>query len=82
MVFGWYRGLEGNDKEKGMKRKTVLYWKRILRDSGVNWADVERLCADKNGWKQCVGERMKYLDKWKRKYRRTYVRVGGRGTLG
>ena len=25
MVFGWYEGLEGKAKMKGMKRKTVLY---------------------------------------------------------
>merc|ERR1711867_105278 len=66
MVFGWYEGLEGKAKKKGMKRKTVLYWKRILRECGVDWTDVERLCGDRDGWKACVRGRMKHLDKWER----------------
>ena len=31
MMLGCYGGLEDKEKMKGRKRKTVLYWKRILR---------------------------------------------------
>ena len=34
MVFGWYEGLDGKPMMKGRKRKTVLYWKRMLREWG------------------------------------------------
>ena len=50
----------------GEKRKTVLYWKRILRECGVDWTDIERICGDRDGWRGRVGERMKHLDKWER----------------
>ena len=30
-----------------MKRKTFLYWKRILREYWADWTDVERLCGEK-----------------------------------
>ena len=73
MVFGWYEGLEGKDKMKGKKRKTVLYWKRMLRECGVDWTDVERLCGDRDGWKECVRERMRHLDKWERQLGHRYV---------
>ena len=66
MVFGWYEGLEGKEKRKGKKRKTVLYWKRILRECGVDWTDIERICGDRDGWRARVGERMKHLEKWER----------------
>ena len=48
MVFGWYEGLEGKEKRKGKKRKTVLYWKRISRECGVDWTDIERICGDRD----------------------------------
>ena len=47
MVLGWYEGLEDKEKKKGMKRKTVLYWKSLLREYGVDWTDVERVCSDR-----------------------------------
>ena len=64
MVFAWYEGLEKKAKEKGMKRKTVLYGKRNLRYCKVDWTDVERLCADRDRWKECVRDRIGHLNKW------------------
>ena len=72
MVFGWYEGLEGKDKMMGRKRKTVLYWKRVLKECGVDWTDVERVCSDRDGWKECVRERMNHLDKWERQQGHMY----------
>ena len=43
VVFGWYKSLEGEEKMGGRKRKTVLYWKKMLREMGVHWSEVERV---------------------------------------
>ena len=32
VVLGWWEGLEGRGKMAGRKRKTVLYWRRVLRE--------------------------------------------------
>ena len=72
-VFGWYEGLEGTEKMAGKKRKTVLYWKRILRESGTDWTDVERICSDREGWKKRVKERMDHLDIWERQKGHGYM---------
>ena len=29
------------EKRPGKKRKTILYWKRILREARIDWTDVE-----------------------------------------
>ena len=29
--------MEGVSKAPGKKRKTVLYWKRILSEAGIDW---------------------------------------------
>ena len=81
MVFGWYKGLEGKAKMKGMKRKTVLYWKRMLKECGVDWTDIERLCGDRDGWKTCVRERVNHLDKWERQLGHKYVWDAGENPL-
>ena len=72
MVLGWYEGLEGKVKMFGRKRKTVLYWKRMLNETGVDWTDVERVCGDRDGWKECVRERMRHLDVWERQQGHSY----------
>ena len=81
MVFGWYEGLEGKAKKKGRQRKTVLYWKRILRECGVDWTDVERLCGDRDGWKVCVRERMEHLYRWENQLGHRYAWEGGERML-
>jgi len=66
MVLGWYEGLEGKAKMPGKKRKTVLYWKKLLNECGVDWTDVERLCGNRDEWKKVVKERMNHVDVWER----------------
>ena len=41
VVLGWWEGLEGKGKMAGRKRKTVLYWRRVLREAGIDWTEVE-----------------------------------------
>ena len=66
VVLGWWEGLEGREKMEGRKRKTVLYWRRVLREAGIDWTEVERLTSDRKGWKEKMAERMEHLDRWER----------------
>ena len=63
VVLGWY---EGRSKMAEEKRKTILYWKKILKEAGIDETNIERLTADRNKWKSLVAERMSQLDKWER----------------
>ena len=72
-VFGMYKKLEGVNKAPGKKRKTVLYWKRILSEAGIDWTDVGRLASDRSGWKKLVKERMYHLDVFERQLGHGYV---------
>ena len=64
VVLGWYEGLEGRRKMGGRKRKTVLYWRRVMAEAGVDPMEVERLTGDRRGWKAKVGERVQHLELW------------------
>ena len=46
------------------KKKTVLYWKRLLQKAEVDMSNVERMVGDRKGWKQRVKGRMDHLYKW------------------
>ena len=64
MVLGWYEGLEGVEKMRERKKKTVLYWKRLMNEAGWDWTDVERMANDRKRWKKMIDARMKHLYKW------------------
>ena len=53
----------------------------MLRECGVDWTDVERLCGDRDGWKVCVRERMRHLDRWERQQGHRHVWGVGEGLL-
>ena len=65
-VLGWYKKLEGESKALGKKRKTVLYWKRILSEARIDWTDVFRLPSHRSGRKKLVKERIDHLDVYER----------------
>ena len=66
VILGWYEGLEGEAKMAGRKKKTVLYWKRLLREAGMDWTDVERRAKDRDGWRKFVRERMERVYVWEK----------------
>ena len=66
VVLGWYEELQGREKRKGRKKKTVLFWRRSLREAGVDPMDVERLAADRDGWRRMVKRRVDHLCRWER----------------
>ena len=36
----------------------MLYWKRFLREAGVDWTDIERRANDRKEWKKSIMKRM------------------------
>ena len=65
-VFGWLEKLEGRPKCPGKKRKTLLYWKKIQKEAGIEWTRADELAADRKTWRKKVNERMEHLAKWER----------------
>ena len=61
MVFGWLRNLEERGKRKGQKRKTVLYWRKLIREAGWDVTRIGKLVEDRRKWKEMIRERMKML---------------------
>ena len=73
VTLGWLEELEEHEKMPGKKRKTVLYWKNLLREAGIDYTNIKKLTEDRKQWKAIVKSRMKHLEEWERK--------GGKSTL-
>ena len=83
VVLGWYEQLEGRPKMAGRKRKTVLYWKKILKEAGEDWTNVELRTSDRVVWKEVVKKRMDHLHTWERQRGHKYQwGMGKRGLNG
>ena len=64
LVLGWVEQLERWERVPGGRRKTVLYWRRLLREAGVDVTRVGALAADRKGWKELVTNRMRVIAEW------------------
>ena len=65
-VLGWLAELERWPKLKGGRRRTIFYWKKLLREAGIDFTNLKALTEDCKKWKKIVRERMEHLDKWER----------------
>ena len=64
VCLGWLEDLEAHEKAPGKKRKTILYWKQLLKEAGIDWTRIDRLTKDRKEWKALVNKRMKHLQEW------------------
>ena len=67
VTLGWMEDLESAPKMKGKKRKTVLYWKKLLREGGIDYTTIGKETLNRKEWKRRVMTRMKHLEKWERR---------------
>ena len=63
-VLGWMEELENFEKAPGRRRKTILYWKKIMREAGLDPTDAAALTRDRKIWRSKVNDRMRHLSKW------------------
>ena len=61
IVLGWLEELEVWERKPGRCRKTVTYWRQLVREAGIDYTRIGDLTADRKGWKRLVNERMKHL---------------------
>ena len=64
IVLGWWEELEKWEKRPETKRKTILHWKSILKEAGIDWTDVDRLTGDTKGWRKILREKADHVERW------------------
>ena len=71
VTLGWMEELENLPNMPGKKRKTLMYWKKLLKEDGIDKTRIGKLTSNRKEWKLLVRERIKHLEKWEeRKTRR------------
>ena len=63
-ILGWLASLEELPKLPGHKRKTIFYWRKLLKEAGINWAEAPKLATDRKKWKAIVVSRVEHIHKW------------------
>ena len=64
VTLGWLEELELYPKVPGKKRKTNLYWRKILREAGIDNNNISELMENRKKWKTLVMERVRHLQEW------------------
>ena len=59
--------LESAKKVLGKKRKTILYYKKLVKEAGMDYTRVGQMTRQRKEWKKGVNIRMKHLDLGKAK---------------
>ena len=57
----------------------VNYWRRLIREAGEDWTNIENLTQDRKKWKATVKRRKEALEKWESEMCRYR---GGENTTG
>ena len=65
VTLGWMEQLEDLPKVPGKKRKTVLFYKKLVKEAGWDYTKISTL-TERKTWKRLVKARMKHLDKWEK----------------
>ena len=42
----------------------LKYWRRMVKETGENWTNLENLCKDRKRWKAIISKRRKFLREW------------------
>ena len=67
-------------KAPGRKRKTLLYWKGVLKQAGIDWTDAGRIASDRKGWRALVKRRMDHLERSERSRGNLQTTVSEKGS--
>ena len=67
VTLGWLEDLENEPKVPGKKRKTVLFYKKLVREAGLDYTKIGAMTRDRKEWKKCVKKRIKHLYDWDKK---------------
>ena len=65
-ILGWMEELENFEKPSGGSRKTILYWKKLMREAGLDPTNVAGLTKDRKRWKELTKERTRHLAEWEK----------------
>ena len=66
ITLGWYAPPVAPTPERKQRHGTIEYWRKLLRDAGLDADSVEYLVSDKGKWRQIIHERKVHIEEWEK----------------
>ena len=63
-VLGWSPALEAIPKERTKTRTTPQYWRRLVKEAGLNPSDLGKYTKDRKTWRKTIHSRMTHIERW------------------
>ena len=64
ITLGWYTPPVTPILERKARHGTIEYWRKLLREAGLDADSVEHLVCDKGKWRKIIHERKMYIKEW------------------
>ena len=66
ITLGWYAPLITPTPERKPRHGTIEYWRKVLREAGLDADSIEYLVSDKGKWRQIIHERKVHIEEWEK----------------
>ena len=76
-VLGWNQDLEDLHRSRKKRQTTVGYWRRLLKEAGVEVESVEKLVLNRKEWKEMIQNRMRFLQSFDEQKGKKYEKKPG-----
>ena len=63
-TLGWMESLEGQEKVAGKKNKTMLYWRKVIMNVGLDTTEIGSGTKDRKEWKAFVKRRTRDIQEY------------------
>ena len=72
-ALGWMEELENVEKTPGKKPKTQLYWRKLVKEAGIDPTKIGEKTKDRKQWKKIVKTRVEKIHEYEDSKRKKYV---------
>ena len=63
-ILGCLPALENTPRNRKKTRNTQQYWRRLVREAGIDPMELDHLTENRKTWRDIVDRRMEHLDNW------------------
>ena len=66
ITIRWYAPPVTPTPESKPRHSTIAYWRKVLREAGLDADSIEYLVSDKGKWRQIIHERKLHIEEWEK----------------
>ena len=66
ITLGWYAPPVILRPERKPRHGTIEYWRKVIREAGLDADSTEYLVSDKGKWRQIIHERKVHIEEWEK----------------